>query len=126
MDEMHIKEYVSHLQQAHWWASWVHEIGRHNTHILKYEQSLPGKDQQTEPLAKSLFTIMVRSLFNQLQFPYAQFPCKSSGDLLYDPFWEAVSRIERFIHRILIILYCYTIIIYNVWIITDVVSRSWA
>ena len=39
---------------------------------------------------------MVRGLFTQLQFPYAQFSCASvSGDLLYDPFWEAVCRLER-------------------------------
>ncbi len=29
-------------------------------------------------------------VFNKLQFPYAQFPCVDlSGDLLYEPFWEA-------------------------------------
>ena len=39
---------------------------------------------------------MVRGLFTQLQFPYAQFSCASvSGDLLYDPFWEAVCQLER-------------------------------
>ena len=73
-------------------------LGDINSHLLKFEQSLSGEDQQTEPLAKSMFTIMVRGLFTQLQFPYAQFPCKTiSGDLLYDPFWEAVSRIERLV-----------------------------
>ena len=30
------------------------------------------------------------------QFPYAQFPCAElTGELLLDPFWEAVKRIEN-------------------------------
>ncbi len=43
-----------------------------------------------------MMVFMVRGLFTKLQFAYAQFPCsKVSGDLLYDPFWEAVYRVER-------------------------------
>ena len=35
-------------------------------------------------------------LFTRLRFPYAQFPCASlTGDLLFHPFWQAVSRLER-------------------------------
>jgi len=49
-----------------------------------------------QPLANSRMVFMVRGLFTQLQFPYAQFSCASvSGDLLYDPFWEAVCQLER-------------------------------
>ena len=40
--------------------------------------------------------LMVRGLFSKLVFPYAQFSCcKLSGELLVDPVWEAVSRLER-------------------------------
>jgi hypothetical protein len=39
---------------------------------------------------------MVRGLFTALQYPYVQFPVRSlTGDLLFDPFWEAVSHLER-------------------------------
>lgn len=39
---------------------------------------------------------MVRGLFSDLKFPYAQFPCSSvSGDQLFEPFWEAVRRLEK-------------------------------
>ena len=42
-----------------------------------------------------MVVIMVRGLFTNLQFPYSQFSCASvTGDLLFDPFWEAVSRLE--------------------------------
>ena len=87
MDEMHIKEDLVYNKHTGELVGFVN-LGDINTHLLKYEQSLSGEDPQTEPLAKSMFTIMVCGLFNQLQFPYAQFPCKSiSGNLLYDPFY---------------------------------------
>ena len=43
-----------------------------------------------------MFVFLVRGLFTTLQFPYAQFPTSSLGaDLLFEPFWEAVKRLER-------------------------------
>ena len=43
-----------------------------------------------------MLVFYVRGLFNDLEFPYTQFACKSlSGDLLFNPFWEAVYRPER-------------------------------
>ena len=48
------------------------------------------------PLANSMLVLMVRGLFTHMQFPYAQFPCTAlSGDMMFDPFWEAVCRLER-------------------------------
>ena len=42
-----------------------------------------------------MLVLMVRGLFNSLEFPYVQFPCNEiSGDQLYDPFWETVRRLE--------------------------------
>lgn len=57
---------------------------------------MEGSSSKCEPLANSMVVMMVRGLCTSLQFPYAQFPCTSvTGDLLFDPFWEAVSRLER-------------------------------
>lgn len=49
-----------------------------------------------EPImANSMLVFLVRGIFTKLLFPYAQFPCCAlSGDQIYQPFWEAVSRIE--------------------------------
>lgn len=97
MDEMHIKEDLVYNKHTGELVGFVN-LGDINSHLVKFEKSLSGEDQ-TEPLAKSMLTIMVRGLFTLLQLPYAQFPCKTiSGDLMYDPFWEAVSRIERLVH----------------------------
>lgn len=47
-------------------------------------------------IVKTMLVFYVRGLFSDLEFPYAQFACKSlSGDLLFSPFWEAVYRLER-------------------------------
>ena len=50
----------------------------------------------SELLANSMTTLMVRGLFTNLEFPYAYFPSrKVTGYMLYDPLWEAVSRLEK-------------------------------
>ena len=47
-------------------------------------------------LADHMLVLMVRGLFNTLEFPYAQFPRTDlSGEQMYHPFWEAVGRLER-------------------------------
>eukprot|EP00731_Ephydatia_muelleri_P026911 Em0018g1011a len=41
-------------------------------------------------------SLMVRGLFTDLRFPYAQFPCiEVSGDQLFSLVWNAVSRLEN-------------------------------
>ena len=38
---------------------------------------------------------MVRGLFFKLNYPYAMFACSSlKGDLLFDPVWDAIARLE--------------------------------
>ena len=43
-----------------------------------------------------MLVLMVRGLLSGLEFPYVQFPCATmTGDLLFDPLWKAIARIER-------------------------------
>ena len=71
-------------------------LGDVNNHLTKLEASLNSDGDTSPPLAKSTVVIMIRGMFSKLQFPYAQFPCCAlSGDQLYDPFWEAVGRVEN-------------------------------
>ena len=78
-------------------------LGETNQHLLKFQQQVEESDTiDKQPLANSMFVIMVRGLLSPLQFPYAQFPCvKITGDLLVDPFWEAVNRLEGLGLRVL-------------------------
>lgn len=93
LDEMHIREDIVFDKHTGAMIGFT-KLGDVNDHLLQFERSL-AEDQTSPPLAKSMMVFMVRGLFNKLQFPYAQFPCASlSGDLLYEPFWEAVRRVE--------------------------------
>lgn len=76
------------------------DIGDINHHLQEYEQSFYHKNKQSvhhsHPLADSILVFMVRGLFSSLEFPYAQFPCTTlTGEQIFVPFWEAVSRLER-------------------------------
>ena len=63
--------------------------------MSQYEASLLGESGQPV-LAKSMLVLMVRGLFQNMNFPYAQFACTDlTGDLLVDPIWEAIARLER-------------------------------
>lgn len=60
-------------------------LGSVNNLLLQCECSLECDDASPD-FAKSMFVFLVRGLFIQLNFPYAQFACKSvSGDLPCNP-----------------------------------------
>lgn len=43
-----------------------------------------------------MYSCLIAILFHACRYPYAQFPCESiTGDLLFEPFWQAVYRLER-------------------------------
>ena len=94
LDEMHIREDIVFDKHNGAMIGFA-KLGDINDHLLLFEQSLTKDQPSNPPLAKSMMVFMVRGLFSKLCFPYAQFPCaKLSGDLLYEPFWEAVRRVE--------------------------------
>ena len=94
MDEMHIKEDLVYDKHSGELVGFVN-LGETNNHLIQFEQQVEGNASEYKPLANSMVVMMVRGLFTHLQFPYAQFPCASiTGDLLFDPLWEAVSRLE--------------------------------
>ncbi len=70
-------------------------IGDINSHLLAFERSVNNDMDKTTPLANSMLVLLVRGLFSKLQFPYVQFPSTSlAGDQMFEPFWEAVERLE--------------------------------
>ncbi len=93
LDEMYIREdlvYNKHTGELIGFSN----LGDINNHLLAFERSLDEPEE--EPLARSMMTFMVRGLFSPLRYPYAHFPSVNvSGDLLFQPFWEAVYRLER-------------------------------
>ena len=95
MDEMHIREDLVYDKHTGALLGFTY-LGDINSHLDRFEQSLQTNTISDSVLAKTMLVIMVRGLFTKLQYPYAQFPSvKLSGDQIFDPFWEAVYRIER-------------------------------
>lgn len=95
LDEMHIKEdliYDKHSGNLTGFAN----LGEINTNLLDFERQISDEIGSMEIPAKTMMVFMVRGLFTALQFPYVQFPVHHlTGDLLFDPFWDAVSHLER-------------------------------
>ena len=91
LDEMHIKEDLVYDSKM---IGFV-DLGSINSHLLNFEQSIEGNTNSARQavLANSMMVIMIRGL---LRYPYAHFPCTTiTGDLLFQPFWECVFRLER-------------------------------
>ena len=97
-------------------------LGDMNKHLMVFERQVQGSSDNVEEdgLAKTLTVFMVRGLFSKLQFCYAQFPVVNlKGHQLFDPFWEAFSRLKRLgfkvshsIHVYLMYIYMYMYIHY--------------
>ena len=95
LDEMHIREDLVFDKHTGAMIGYTN-LGDINEHLLHFERSLSDSAPATPKLAKTMMVFMVQGLFSKLQFAYAQFPSADlSGDLLYEPFWEAVVRLEN-------------------------------
>ena len=83
--------------------------GNVNDHLLSFEQSISEETHDdVDELAKTMLVFMVRGLFSRLRFPYAQFPSLSlTGDLLFNPFWQAVYRLERMEFKVWLLVKVY-------------------
>ena len=96
LDEMHVKQDLVYDKNTGELVGFVN-LGDINMHLLALEKSMSASpDVSIEPLASTMLAFMVKGLFSHLEFPYAHFPCRNlTADLMFDPFWEAVSRLER-------------------------------
>ena len=94
MDEVHIKNDLVYDKHQGCLIGFTN-LGDTNNNLLKFESALSGEGQYQQPLATSVLVLMVRGLFFKLNYPYAQFACSSlKGDLLFDPVWETIARLE--------------------------------
>ena len=113
LDEMHIKEGLVYDKHTGRMIGFV-DLGDINNHLLEIERSLEtDSTAKSTTLASSVMVIMVKGLFTPLRFPYSHFPCTSiTGDLLFDPFWEAIYRLERMDFKVSVLLKIYNIIMH--------------
>ena len=104
LDEMHVREDLIYEKHSGTLIGFSN-LGEINTHLLAFEKEVTGSTTQEASLAKTVMVFMVQGIFTNLKFPYAQFPVATlTGDLLFDPFWEAISRLERLGLKVRILL----------------------
>lgn len=71
------------------------DLGDINTHLAQFEHSITNGNSE-DTVANSMLVLMIRGLFSNLKFAYAQFPCTAlAGDQMFEPFWEAAYNLER-------------------------------
>ena len=75
-------------------------LGDINTHLLQFQHALEKGSVSKAVSANTMLVFMVRGLFSNLEFPYAQFACSDvTGDLLFSLMWEVVSRRAMWFER---------------------------
>ena len=96
MDEIYIKSDLVYDKHEGTLVGFVN-IGDTNNQILEFEAHISNGESSPDPsLAKTMMVFMVKGLLHKFDYPYAQFACgKMTGDLIFDPIWEAVARLER-------------------------------
>lgn len=81
------------------------DLGDINNRLLAFEKSVHD-EVVPNVLASSVMVVMVKGVFTPIRFAYAQFPCSSmTWDLLFQPFWEAVFRLERMDFKVGLLYY---------------------
>ena len=73
-------------------------LGDINEHLIGLEKKATNEESELDPgkcPAKTMLVLFVKGLLSKLAFPYAQFASTDlSGELMYDPVWEAVGQLE--------------------------------
>ena len=95
-DEVRIKEDLVYDKHSSQIIGFIN-LGGVNNQLLRFQQ-LQTSDADSSlppPVAKHMLVFMVRGLFQNLEFPYVQFPCDSlSGDITFPLVWECIKRLE--------------------------------
>ena len=99
LDEMYIKEDLAYNKHSGTLIGFTN-LCEVNDHLLAFERSLEQDSSRSSgtctTLAKSDMAFTVQGIFSSLRYRYAHFLCSTvSGDLLCQPFWEAVYHLER-------------------------------
>ena len=94
-DEMKIKEGIVYDKHECKVVGFV-DVGSVNNKLRLFEQSLADDGEEaTNSIARHMLVFMVRDVFINLQFPYAQYPTFDlSADILYPLVWEVIRNLE--------------------------------
>ena len=99
-DEMKLKESLVYDKNENQVIGFV-DLGELNNDLVRLEQS---EGDQHPPVATHMLALMVRGIFTNLRFPYAQFPtANTNADFLFTIIWEAVERLEFLGFKVMVV-----------------------
>ena len=94
MDEMYIKEGLVYNKTTGALIGFS-DLSGVIQQIDDYERSLSSDVPHTRPIAKTMFVMMVRGIFCNINFPYAQFPVASAkAEDFFPLLWKTIGRLE--------------------------------
>ena len=94
IDEMYIKEGLVYEKSTGALIGFS-DLGGVIQQLNEHENLVAGNGWRFRQLAKTMMVIMVRGVFTDIAFPYAQFPMASpKGSDLFPLIWRAVDRLE--------------------------------
>jgi len=94
MDEMYIKEGLVY-NKATGALIGFSDLGGVIQQLDDYEQTLSTDVPHSRPIAKTMFVMMVRGIFCNINFPYAQFPVASAkAEDIFPLLWKTIGRLE--------------------------------
>jgi len=95
-DEMRIKDGLLYNKHEARMEGFV-DLGKINNILASFQQSIkePSSGQSPLTIAKHMLVFMVRDLFINLEFPYAQYPTSDlTADSLFPLVWEVIRHLE--------------------------------
>ena len=96
LDEMHIKEGLVYDKGTGLLVGFC-DLGDVVQKLNDFEDNLSSASSSVikRPLAKTMMVFMVRGVFTNIKFPYAQFPMTSgTGYDIFPLIWQAIDRLE--------------------------------
>ena len=94
IDEMYVKEGLVYEKNTGALIGFS-DLGGVVQELNEHKHLVAGDGRKYKQLAKTMMVIMVRGVFTDISFPYAQFPLASpSGSDLFPLIWKAVDRLE--------------------------------
>lgn len=94
IDEMYLKEGLIYEKSTGALIGFS-DLGGVLQQLQEEEQVISGNTSKIRQLAKTMMVIMVRGIFTNVNFPYAQFSMSSpKGSNIFPLIWKAIDRLE--------------------------------
>ena len=94
LDEMYLKEGLVYDKGTGFLLGFS-DLGGVIQEVKDLEEAITSDKSSGRPLAKTMMVFMVRGIFMDIKFPYAQFPMSSgTGYDLFPLIWQAIDRLE--------------------------------